>query len=67
MIDNKPLRTTRLITVRPLKESGLGLFKVWLEIWVNDWDKITCEMQTDEKAKYFHETKVRKISSDDQP
>ena len=78
VIDNKPLRSTRNITVRPLKESGLGLFKLWLEIWVKDWDKNTYDMQTDEKAKYFHETmitklneylptKTRKISSDDQP
>ena len=78
VIDNKPLRSTKKVTVRPLKESGLNLFKMWLEIWVKDWDEKTHGHSTDEKVQLFQTTimdkldevlptKLRKISSDDQP
>ena len=78
VINNKPARTTRIIKVRPLKESGLNLFKMWLESWVEEWDEKTHGWSSNEKAEFIHKsvmekldevlpTKERKISSDDKP
>ena len=66
------------IKVRPLKESRLNLFKMWLEKWVEEWYEKTHGWSPDEMAEFIHKCamekldevlpiKERKISSDDKP
>ena len=76
VLNNKPARTTREVTVRPLKQSGIDL----LETWLNEqtWKEVFEAQTVDEKSEilqtmllnkideYLPQIK-RKISSDDQP
>ena len=73
---NKSNRKVRSIEVRPLKESGLELLKVWLEI--QNWEEIENTPSPHHKAKLVHATlmdkinevlpiKTIKVASDDQP
>ena len=75
-INNKPARTTRMITVRPMKQSGIDLFGQWLNN--QTWEEVLKAETVDEKAELlqtilmekvdeFLPLKKRKISSDDQP
>ena len=75
-LNNKPARTYREVTVRPLPSSGLSKFKTWIE--AEDWSEILNEQSVDTKAERLHkmvmakldefcpEKKIR-ISSDDTP
>ena len=75
-INNKSARITRNIVVRPLKQSGIDLFKHWL----NDqlWTEVLETKTVDEKAEVFQNMlltklnevlpiKTKKVSSVDQP
>ena len=75
-INNKPARTTREIKIRPMKKSGIDLFRIWLNS--QNWNEVLWEKSVHEKSSTFQQillnkldeflpTKVRKISSDDQP
>ena len=75
-INNKSARTTRMITVRPMKQSGIDLFGQWLNN--QTWEEVLKAETVDEKAELlqtilmekvdeFLPLKKRKISSDDQP
>ena len=76
VLNNKSTRTTREVTVRPMKESGILLFGNWLQ--TQDWKEVFNAQTVDEKAEVFQKMlmqkvdeylpeKIRKISSDDQP
>ena len=75
-INNKPARITREITVRPLKQSGIDLFKYWLDD--QTWKNVLTAETVNEKADIFQNmllnkleevlpTKKRKVCSVDQP
>ena len=75
-INNKPARTYKEVTVRPLPNSGLIKFKSWVQD--QNWSEILNEQSVDVKAEQLHkmvmtkldefcpEKKIR-ISSDDTP
>ena len=75
-IDNKRARTTRLITVLPILESGMDKLKSWMSL--QKWETILEEKSIDKKAEslqllilskvnqYLPEKK-RSIASDDDP
>ena len=76
VINNKPARTTRVVTVRPLKQSGIDLMEKWLN--KQTWKKVFNAETVDEKSKIFQTMLLqkvdeflpevkRKISSDDRP
>ena len=75
-LNNKPNRSFRTVTVRPLTKAGLAKFREWIEN--EDWRAILKEESVDKKAETLQKTvldklnefcpeKVRKISSDDDP
>ena len=75
-LNNKPYRQVRKIEVRPMKESGMNLLKVWLDN--KHWDEIEETSSPHHKAKLLHSTlmskinevipvKTIKVSNDDQP
>ena len=75
-INNKPARATRIISVRPMKQSGIDLFGDWLNN--QTWSEVLEAKTVDEKAELlqkmimdkvdeFLPEKQRKVSSDDQP
>ena len=75
-INNKSARITRNIVVRPLKQSGIDLFKYWLDN--QSWNEVFEAKTVDEKAELFQNLlltklnevlpmKTKKISSVDQP
>ena len=74
--NNKPARVVRSIPVRPLRQTGIDLFGFWLK--KQNWSEVLLAKSVNEKAETFQSmllqkvneflpTKVRKISSDDQP
>ena len=76
VINNKPARTTREVTVRPLKQSGIDLLEKWLN--QQTWEEVINAKTVDEKSEIFQTMLIqkideflpevkRKISSDDQP
>ena len=75
-LNNKSNRRVRKILVRPMKESGLELLRVWLRGY--KWDEIVNTHSPNNKAKVLHKILMEKIneflpikhikvSSDDQP
>ena len=75
-INNKNCRTTREVTVRPMKQSGIDQFGLWLK--KQAWKELFEAETVDEKAELLQKClldkldeylpqKTRKISSDDQP
>ena len=48
VINNVPTRHTRRITVRPITDSGVKLFKVWIE--AQDWEHVKESPTVDEKV-----------------
>ena len=76
VLDNKPARETRNIVVRPMKQSGIESFRFWLKS--QNWAEVFDEENVDKKADIFQNmllqkldeflpTKVRKVSTADQP
>ena len=75
-INNKPIRNTRQVKVRPFPQSGINLFREWLID--QTWDQVYQSESAHTKADIFQKLlvdkideifpeKFRKISSDDQP
>ena len=75
-IENKPARITREIVVRPMKQSGIDLFGMWLKN--HSWAEVLNEDDVDKKAEIFQNILLhkldeylplvrRKISTADQP
>ena len=75
-LNNKPARSKRTVTFRPLPESGLRLFGEWLSL--QSWDNVYNEPSTHTKAEtfqivlldglnHFLPEKTVQFSSDDQP
>ena len=75
-INNKPARTVREVTVRPLPKSGLSKFKQWIQD--EDWTRVLGSRSPDVKAETLHNLvmnkldkfcpqKTRRIASDDRP
>ena len=75
-INNKPARTVREVTVRPLPKSGLSKFKQWIQD--EDWTRVLGSRSADVKAETLHNLvmnkldefcpqKTRRIASDDRP
>ena len=75
-INNKSVRETRKVKVRPFPQSGIEKMKLWF--LDKKWDEVTEAETSHEKASSFQKTllekldeffpeKVRKINSDDQP
>ena len=75
-INNKSIRNTREIRVRPFPQSGLLKFKDW--IMNQSWDKVFSAESAHKKAEVFQDIlinkleeifpeKTKKINSDDQP
>ena len=76
MINNKPARIVREVIVRPMKQSGIDLFGMWLkkQSWEEVFEAKTVDEKSEvlqnmllEKLEEFLPQKVVKISSDDQP
>ena len=76
MMNNKPLRQTRQLTVRPTTESGLKLFSVWIQN--KQWKDLEEAQSVDIKVEIFNReimrridvclpTKTIKLSSVDEP
>ena len=76
VINNTPLRQTRQITVRPMTESGLKLFSVWIQN--KQWTDLEEAQSVDIKVELFNKeimrqidiclpTKIIKFSSVDEP
>ena len=59
VINNIPLRRKRNITSRPITESGLNLFQLWIQEQTWDENKDTCSVNT--KANLLHETLVTQV------
>ena len=51
VINNKPARTYKEITIRPLKQSGIDMFGEWLK--KQDWKEIFDVDSVDDKAEIF--------------
>ena len=76
VINNKPARVIKEITVRPMKQSGIDLFEHWVkkQTWeevfiaksVDEKSEILQNMVLDKVAEFLPEKKI-KVSSDDQP
>ena len=76
VLNNKPARSAREILVRPMKESGIELFGHWInsQAWNEVFEAETVDEKAEvfqnlllEKLEHFLPTKLKKISSDDQP
>ena len=76
VVDNKPARITREIVVRPMKQSGIDLFKYWLDN--QSWKEVIEADTVDKKSEIFQNmllekleeylpTKKRKACTADQP
>ena len=76
VVNNKPARTERQVTVRPMKQSGIDMFGSWLK--KQNWSEVFNAKTVDEKTEIFQSLllqkveeflpqKTRRISSDDQP
>ena len=76
VLNNRPARVTREVEVRPLTQTGLDMFGVWIKN--QNWNEVIDTKTCDEKAEVFQNMllkklneflplKKRKISSDDQP
>ena len=76
VIENKCSRQTKVVSVRPMPESGIERFREWLIDY--DWSLVYKTSSAHEKAKTFQNilmekfedifpVKQRKIQSDDQP
>ena len=76
VVDNKPARITREIVVRPMKQSGIDLFKYWLDN--QSWKEVIEADTVDKKSEIFQNmllekleeylpTKKRKVCTADQP
>ena len=59
VIDNNPARTTREISVRPLKQSGIDLFKYWLDNQA--WKEVLKTETVDDKAEIFQSMLLKKL------
>ena len=59
VIDNKPARKTREISVRPLKQSGIDLFKYWLDN--QPWENVLKAETVDQKAENFQNLLLKKL------
>ena len=75
-VENKSVRTTRVINFRPVSKHGLSLMQEWLVD--NNWSDVYHPKTADEKAETFQRilvekfntffpVKTRKVNSDDQP
>ena len=75
-INNKPARTVREVTVRPLPHSGLKKFREWIQ--EENWTQVLESEAPDVKAETlnnlvinkldeFCPQKTRRIASDDRP
>ena len=59
VINNKPARTTREVTVRPLKQSGIDLLEKWLN--QQTWEEVINAKTVDEKSEIFQTMLIQKI------
>lgn len=75
-INNRPARTKRKVTIRPLPESGLALFQNWISC--HSWDNVYNAVTAHEKAAIFQSELLQSLnrflpeknmtfSSDDRP
>ena len=76
VLENKPARETKEITVRPMKRSGIDLFGFWVKS--QNWKEIFEEENVNKKADIFQNmllqklneflpSKTRKVCTADQP
>ena len=50
-LNNRPARTKRKVTIRPLPESGLTEFQNWISS--HSWDNVYCAVSAHSKAEIF--------------
>ena len=58
-LNNYPVPKLKIITYRPLPESGMLLFKQWLQ--TESWTKLYEMSNAHEKAEYLHTTLLKKL------
>ena len=59
VLNNKPARTTREVTVRPLKQSGIDLFEDWLK--KQTWQEVFKAETVDKKAETLQNMLMNKV------
>ena len=60
VINNKPLRKKRIITVRPIMESGINLFTLWVN--KHQWTQLEETSSIDTKVEMFNTEVLNKIN-----
>ena len=60
VINNKPARTFRKVTVRPLPQSGLDKLSEWMR--GQDWSEVITETNVDKKAEILQNILLEKIN-----
>ena len=59
VINNKPARSKRQVIVRPMKQSGIDMFGLWLQ--EKDWSEVFEAQSVDEMTEIFQTTLLEKV------